>query len=64
MVSLTVSPLLKTFYSHWDNFYWGALPFCLFILTTGGLIHYKILTWEDPIQALLEDQADESKEGK
>jgi len=64
MVSLTVAPLLKTFDSHWDNFYWGALPFGLFILTTGGLIHYKILTWEDPIQALLEDQADESKEGK
>jgi len=62
MVSLTVAPLLKSFDKHWSDFEWGFLPFGLFLLTTAYLVHTKILTWEDPIQALLEESADDEKE--
>jgi len=62
MVSLTVAPLLKSFHDHWDNFYWGFLPFALFLAITFYLVVYKILTWEDPIQALLEEGADAAKD--
>ena len=31
----------------------------MFVLVTGYLIHAKILTWEDPIQSMLEGDADE-----
>ena len=32
------------------------IPLGLFVLVTGYLIHAKILTWEDPIQSMLEGE--------
>ncbi|KAH8048524.1 hydrogen-translocating pyrophosphatase [Aureococcus anophagefferens] len=58
MVSLTVAPLLKTFGKDWNRAYWGAIPFGLFLVVTAYLVVTKVLTWEDPIQALLEEGAD------
>ena len=43
------------------------IPLGLFVIVTGYLIHAKILTWEDPIQSMLEgehkpaSQAEEKK---
>ena len=62
MVSLTVAPLLKTFGKDWNRAYWGAIPFGLFLVVTAYLVVTKILTWEDPIQALLEEGADAAKD--
>jgi len=62
MVSLTVAPLLKTFGKDWNRAYWGAIPFGLFLVVTAYLVVTKVLTWEDPIQALLEEGADAAKD--
>ena len=62
MVSLTVAPLLKTYGKDWNMAYWGAIPFGLFLVVTAYLVATKILTWEDPIQALLEEGADAAKD--
>jgi len=54
MVSLTVAPLLKSYHKDWDKYHWGFIPLGLFALVTWFLVKKKILTWEDPIQSLLE----------
>ena len=68
MVSLTVAPLFKAHDGHFHRWYWGMIPLGLFVIVTGYLIHAKILTWEDPIQSMLEgehkpaSQAEEKKD--
>ena len=67
-MSLTVAPLFKAHDGHFHRWYWGMIPLGLFVLVTGYLIHAKILTWEDPIQSMLEgehkpaSQAEEKKD--
>ena len=56
MVSLTVAPLFKAHDGHFHRWYWGMIPLGLFVIVTGYLIHAKILTWEDPIQSMLEGE--------
>jgi hypothetical protein len=53
---------------HFHRWFWGLLPLGLFIIITAYLIYAKILTWDDPIQAMLEGDAkpvdaEEKKEG-
>ena len=67
MVSLTIAPLFKAHDGHFHRWYWGMIPLGLFVIVTGYLIHAKILTWEDPIQSMLEGdhkpaQAEENKD--
>merc|ERR1712028_99971 len=54
MVSLTIAPLLKTYDEHWEFYYWGFAPLGLFFIITAILVHYQILTWQDPIGAMME----------
>ncbi|EGB06704.1 putative proton translocating inorganic pyrophosphatase [Aureococcus anophagefferens] len=62
MVSLTVAPLLKAYHKNWDHYHWGFIPFGLFVIVTYALVKNNILTWQDPIQALLEKGADQADE--
>ena len=64
MVSLTVAPLLKSYHKNWDHYHWGFIPFGLFVVVTYALVKQNILTWQDPIQALLEEGSDEPDEEK
>eukprot|EP00241_Pyramimonas_parkeae_P003347 CAMPEP_0114247320 /NCGR_PEP_ID=MMETSP0058-20121206/12959_1 /TAXON_ID=36894 /ORGANISM="Pyramimonas parkeae, CCMP726" /LENGTH=753 /DNA_ID=CAMNT_0001360617 /DNA_START=75 /DNA_END=2336 /DNA_ORIENTATION=+ len=52
MVSLTVAPLLKG-NDDWDNFYYGFIPLGLFVLATFYLVKKEILTWKDPLEAMV-----------
>ena len=62
MVSLTVAPLLKAYHKNWDHYHWGFIPFALFVIVTYALVKNNILTWQDPIQALLEKGANQADE--
>ena len=62
MVSLTVAPLLKAYHKNWDHYHWGFIPFGLFVIVTYALVKNNILTWQDPIQALLEKGANQADE--
>merc|ERR1712080_611738 len=61
MVSLTIAPLLSG-NADWQNWYFGLIPFAIFILLTaylmlpmsgsrpdGGKERIPILTWKDPL---------------
>ncbi|KAK3241829.1 hypothetical protein CYMTET_48437 [Cymbomonas tetramitiformis] len=63
MVSLTVAPLIKG-NSDWDNFYWGIIPFVLFLAVTYILVQKEILTWKDPLESMVSEaqKAEQSKE--
>jgi len=52
MVSLTVAPLLKG-NADWENYYFGFIPLGLFIIITAVLVQKEILTWKDPLQAMV-----------
>ena len=56
--------LLKSYHKNWDHYHWGFIPFGLFVVVTYALVKQNILTWQDPIQALLEKGADEPDEEK
>jgi len=45
-----------------DTFYWGFLPLGLFIIVTALLVHFKILTWDDPLESVV--SAGETKDGE
>merc|ERR1712110_1358566 len=51
MVALTIAPLIAGNES-WDNWYYGLIPFVIFILVTVILVMKEILTWKDPLQNL------------
>merc|ERR1712100_787714 len=51
MVSLTIAPLLAG-KRDWESWYFGLIPFGIFVLVTGYLASVGILTWEDPLQSL------------
>merc|ERR1712157_327650 len=48
MVALTIAPLLKDD-SNVPIWYFGLIPFVIFVLVTGGLMFKGILTWADPL---------------
>merc|ERR1712190_480890 len=53
MVSLTIAPLLKddenVANEDWENWYFGAIPFVVFVVVTLALAVKGILTWKDPL---------------
>jgi len=55
MVSLTVAPLLKNYHTDFQYWYIGLAPLGVFVVLTLILAmpSVKILTWEDPLTALL-----------
>merc|ERR1711920_312311 len=63
MVSLTIAPLIRGNKS-WDNWYFGVIPFVIFILVTGVLVCKKILTWTDPLANLQSKDAFEANGAK
>merc|ERR1712196_605089 len=56
MVSLTVAPLLKSYTTDFQFWYYGLLPLGLFIILTLILSSkaVNILTWDDPLGEMLE----------
>merc|ERR1711920_287169 len=48
MVSLTIAPLISGDKS-WAKWYYGLIPFVIFVLITGYLVATGVLTWEDPL---------------
>merc|ERR1712066_98275 len=44
MVGLTIAPLIRG-NEDWENWYFGMIPFVVFILVTSGLMFKGILTW-------------------
>merc|ERR1711953_1606390 len=53
MVSLTIAPLLKDD-SHipnedWENWYFGLIPFAVFLVSSVVLAVKGILSWKDPL---------------
>merc|ERR1712110_1382630 len=51
MVALTIAPLIAG-NSDWAGWYYGLVPFVIFILVTVILVMKEILTWKDPLQNL------------
>merc|ERR1712039_119129 len=53
MVSLTIAPLLTDESNvpndDWENWYFGVVPFAVFVLVTVALAFKGILTWKDPL---------------
>merc|ERR1712050_698343 len=53
MVALTIAPLLKddenVANEDWENWYFGAIPFVVFVVVTFALAVKGILTWKDPL---------------
>merc|ERR1719265_1164315 len=67
MVSLTIAPLLKDSdgakygNTDWENWYYGSIPFFLFLVVTIGLVWKGILTWKDPLGDTSRGAAGEAK---
>merc|ERR1712070_53668 len=51
MVSLTIAPLIAG-NDDWTNWYYGLIPFVVFLLITIVLVQKNVLTWADPLQGL------------
>merc|ERR1719409_1771730 len=51
MVSLTIAPLIQG-NDDWENWYYGIIPFAIFMVITVALILKGVLTWADPLQGL------------
>merc|ERR1719408_448545 len=49
MVSLTIAPLIAG-NDDWENWYFGIIPFVIFVLITGVLVVLQVLTWKDPLE--------------
>merc|ERR1712113_646184 len=60
MVGLTIAPLIRG-NKDWENWYFGLIPFAIFVLITAVLVFKNILTWTDPL-AQLETTPPASKE--
>merc|ERR1712226_551366 len=58
MVSLTIAPLLKeeteqgakVSNDDWENWYYGMIPFAVFLIVSAVLVFKRILTWKDPLE--------------
>merc|ERR1712203_1355395 len=61
MVALTIAPLIRG-NKDWENWHYGIIPFVIFMLVTGALVHKKILTWTDPLVQLQEAEAPPKEE--
>merc|ERR1711941_122026 len=51
MVGLTIAPLIRG-NKDWENWYFGVIPFVIFVLITVVLVYKNILTWKDPLGQL------------
>jgi inorganic pyrophosphatase len=49
MTSLTIAPLIRG-NDDWENWYFGLIPFALFMIVSIVLVYMKVLTWKDPLQ--------------
>jgi hypothetical protein len=47
-----VAPLLKG-NKNWENYYFGFIPLGVFIIITAVLVKKEILTWKDPLGAMV-----------
>jgi len=54
MVSLTIAPIIDG-NDDWENWYYGVIPFAIFVILTGALVWKQILTWQDPLE-LIQDK--------
>merc|ERR1719291_1484108 len=63
MVSLTVAPLLVGYHEPFEKFYLGLPPLGIFIALTLILIKMNILTWDDPLGAMLDEKPKPNKAG-
>merc|ERR1712063_22553 len=52
MVSLTIAPLLSN-NKDWENWYFGIIPFFIIAVVTITLGALKILTWKNPLAAVV-----------
>merc|ERR1712066_569467 len=48
MVALLIAPLIRA-KQDWAKWYYGLIPFVIFVLVTSGLMFKGILTWADPL---------------
>merc|ERR1712039_269179 len=51
MVALTIAPLIHG-NENWAGWYFGLIPFGIFVIVTGVLVFMGILTWKDPLADL------------
>merc|ERR1711957_209134 len=58
MVSLTVAPLLKSYHSDFQYYYYGLIPLGAFIALTLVLAapSVNILTWDDPLNKMVDQK--------
>merc|ERR1719163_2358527 len=54
MVSLTLSPLIEN-NADWEDWYFGMIPFAVFLIATLVLIKKDILGWQDPLAGLVSE---------
>jgi len=54
MVSLTLSPLIEN-NADWEDWYFGMIPFAVFLIATFVLIKKDILGWQDPLAGLVSE---------
>jgi len=55
MVSLTIAPLIQG-NDDWENWYYGLIPFAVFVVISVALIFKGVLTWSDPLEGLAQAQ--------
>merc|ERR1711979_40619 len=60
MVALTIAPLVHK-NKDWEDWYFGVIPFVIFMLVTGVLVCKNILTWADPLANLQSGKADSAE---
>merc|ERR1712110_836279 len=63
MVSLTVAPLIAG-NKDWEGWYFGIIPFVIFVVVTGVLFCKNILTWTDPLAGLQATSVEEEANTK
>merc|ERR1712007_408573 len=61
MVALTIAPLIRG-HKDWENWYYGIIPFVIFVLVTAVLVFKNVLTWADPL-AQMQNKQDPVGEG-
>jgi len=58
MVSLTVAPLMEG-KDDWEDWYFGMVPIAIFVIASAILMQQDILSWSDPLKAIVSKKEDE-----
>jgi len=61
-VSLLIAPIVDG-NDDWENWFYGVIPFAIFVILTGALVWKQILTWQDPLE-LVQDKLKEADVGE